>query len=122
MTSFIFNKNQVNWTSITQVTTVLVEPVRFHHHTGQPNVSSVYTPLKSELDFDQNYKVPVIIIRFLKHQKSLNLGLYNSIYASFNTTGQPPLFLRISNFWNSIKFHLFMLIPLDYQYFYTINT
>ena len=68
MTSFISNKNQVNWTSITQVITVLVEPIRLHRHTGQPNISSVYTPLKSELGFDQNYKVLVDILKFPEHQ------------------------------------------------------
>ena len=64
MSSFIYNKNQVNWTTITQVITSLVKAVRFHRHTRQPKVSLIYTPLKSEFGFDQNYKVLVDIIEF----------------------------------------------------------
>ena len=116
MSSFIDNKNKVNWTSITQVITRLINTVRFHRHTRQPNISSIYTSLKSEFGFDQNYKVLLDIIKFSEHQKSLDLDLYNSRYASFNMTGLPPLFFQISNFQTLIEEQLiFTKLGRTYQ-------
>ena len=64
VSNFVYNKNQLNWTTRTQVMANLVQAVNFHRHTRQPNVSSIYTSLKSESDFAQNYKVLVDILKF----------------------------------------------------------
>ena len=98
VSKFVYNKNQLNWTTITQVMTRLIKAVRFHRHTWQPNVSSIYTSSKSEFNFDQNYKVLVDILKFPEHQESCNVEFDNSSYASFNMTNSLPLFCRISNY------------------------
>ena len=64
MFNFIYNKNQLNWTTRTQVMINLAQAVHFHRHTRQHNIYSVYTFLKPELDFDQNYKGLVDILNF----------------------------------------------------------
>ena len=56
MSSFIYNKNQVNWTSTTKVIASLVKAVRFHRHTGHPNVSLTYTSLELEFDSPKTRK------------------------------------------------------------------
>ena len=69
MSSFIYNKNQLNWTTRTQVMAILAQAVHFHRHTRQYNVYSIYTLLKPELDFDQNYKVLLDTLKFPKKQE-----------------------------------------------------
>ena len=98
MSNFIYNKNQLNWTTRTQVMTNLAQAVHFHRYTRQPNISSIYTLLKPELDFDQNYTVLVDISKFSEHQESYDLELYNSSYVSINKTDSFPLFFRISGY------------------------
>ena len=98
MSSFISNKNYLNWIPRTRVITFLSSSARFHRHTGQHNVYSIYTLLQPELDFDQNYKVLEDILKFPEHQESYDLESYNSSYASINKTDSFPLFFRISGY------------------------
>ena len=98
VSNFIYNKNQLNWTTIAQVMTSLIKAVNFHCHTWQPTGYSIYTSLKSEFNFYQNYNVLLDILKFPEHQESFELEFYNSSYASFNRTDSPPLFFRILNY------------------------